>query len=136
MDQTSIKILICGVGGQTADFLKKSLFDEAYVFQYFEDIENAIHHLSPGEFQALLIGLGQQLEEGKLGGLKAIPIIKKIDPNLPIIAIAPNDSLEIERKARVAGIFYYLIQPLEAKEVRISVNNAIRKIESIWDRDK
>ena len=127
MDQRKIKILICGEDSRTANFLQTSLKSESFVFQHFEDIENAIDHLNPGNYHVLLMGLGKATHQGKLDGLRAIPIVRKIDPALQIIAIAHDESLETERKARMAGIFYYLLQPLEINEVRMSIMNAVRK---------
>ena len=129
MDQKLAKILICGEDSQTVEFIKNTLRNDPCSIQHYKDIENAIQHLSPGDYQALLLGLCREPEEGKLDIFSAIPILRKIDPALPVIAIACNDSLELEKKARVAGIFYYLIKPLEANEVRMSVNNAIKKFE-------
>ena len=129
MDQKLAKILICGEDRQTVEFLQNALSKEHCSVQHYKDIENAIQHLSPGDYQALLLGLCREPEEGKLDIFKAIPIFRKIDPALPVIAIACNDSFELEKKARMAGIFYYLIKPLEVNEVRMSVNNAIEKFE-------
>ena len=126
-DQQAFSILICGEDSKTANLLKRSLESEIYAFQHFEDIENAIQHISPGDYQVLLIGLSHDIGSAKLDGLRAIPIVKKIDPSLPIIAIAHDETLETERKARLAGIFYYLLQPLEIDEVRLSIMNAIKK---------
>lgn len=127
MDQRLIKILICGEDRSTANFLSSALKSEAYVFQYFEDIENAIQHISPGDYHVLLIGLSHEIGSEQLDGLRAIPIVRKIDPGLPIIAIGHDESLETERKARLAGIFYYLLQPLEINEARMSIMNAVQK---------
>lgn len=127
MDQQLIKILICGEDRSTANFLSTALKSEAYVFRHFEDIENAIQHISPGDYQVLLISLSHEIGSEKLDGLRAIPIVRKIDPGLPIIAIAHDESLETERKARLAGIFYYLLQPLDINEVRMSIMNAVQK---------
>ncbi len=127
MNQRTIKILICGEDRSTANFLRMALKSEAFVFQHFEDIENAIQHISPGDYHVLLIGLSHEIGSTKLDGLRAIPIVRKIDPSLPIIAIAHDESLETERRARLAGIFYYLLQPLEINEVRMSIQNAVQK---------
>jgi DNA-binding NtrC family response regulator len=131
MNQRTIKILICGEDNRTADFLQSALKGDAYMFQHFEDIEKAIEHLSPGDYQVLLMGLCKQTQQGELDGLRAIPIVRKIDPGLPIIAIAHDESLEMERKARLAGIFYYLLQPLEVNEVRMSIMNAVQKYDKL-----
>lgn len=127
MDLKKNKILICGEDNKTAIFFKTEFKNEAYVFQHIEDVEEAIEHLIPGDYQALLMGLCKKIRKGNLDGLRAIPIIRKIDPSLPIIAIAHDESLETERKARLAGIFYYLMQPLEINEVRMSIMNAVQK---------
>ena len=136
MEQRAIKILICVQDSQTERFLKDSLDSEGYAFQLFEDIEEAIQQTSPGEFHALLLGLSEGSKEGRLDGLRAIPILRKIDPYLPIIVIAHDDSLEVEREARMAGVFYYLLQPLEANEVRMSVVNAVHKSERLFGDEK
>ncbi|UCE05118.1 MAG: response regulator [bacterium] len=127
VDIQSVNILICGEDRSTANFLSASFKNENYVFQHVEDIEKAIQHINPGDYHVLLIGLSHEFGSDKLDGLRAIPIVRKIDPSLPIIAIAHDESLETERKARLAGIFYYLLQPLEINEVRMSIMNAVQK---------
>ena len=129
MKQKSVKIIVCGEDNQTVEFIQVTLSNQAFYIHHYDDIENVIHHVSPGDYQVLLLGLCQEQEKGKLDIFSAIPILRKIDPALPVIAIACNDSLELEKKARMAGIFYYLIKPLEAKELRMSVINAIKKFE-------
>lgn len=129
MNQKTVKILICGEDRQIVEFVQDSLKNSNYYIQHFDEIENLIRQLSPGDFHVLLLELRRELEKGKLDIFSAIQILRKIDPALPVIAIACNDSLELEKNARMAGIFYYLVKPLEANEIRMAVNNAIKKFE-------
>jgi len=131
LERKTIKILICDQDRQTAELLQIALREQSYCFQQVEDIEAAIQQLNPGKYHALVLGLHKETSEGKLDGLRAIPILRKIDPILPIITISYNDSLEIERQARMAGIFYYLLQPLDINEAQMSINNAVRKYERL-----
>ena len=136
MKQKTVKILICGEDVQTTAFLQRALDNKAYCFEQFKDIEEGIEHLFPGDCQILLLAITRESQKGKLDGLRAIPLIRKIDPNLSIIAIAHDDSLELERKARVAGVFYYLLKPLDTNEVRMSVTNAVSKYERLFGNEK
>ncbi len=131
MDQKKVKIIFCGTDRQTTELLKDALADRNYLFQEFKDIEEAIQQIRPGDYHVLLLGLCQEPEKGKLDGLHAIPILRKIDPTLPIIAVAPHDSLDLMRQVRMAGVFYYLLQPLDLNEVRMSVTNAVSKYERL-----
>jgi DNA-binding NtrC family response regulator len=135
VNQKIIKILIYE-DWQTRAILHRAIYKKAYDLQQFDDIEKAIEYLCPGDCQVLLLGLDCKNEHGNLDGLHAIPIIRKIDPNLCIIAIAQDDSLEMERKARLAGVFYYLIKPLDENEVRLSVTNAVHKYERLLGHEK
>ena len=131
MNKREIKILICSQDNQTTAFLQNTLRNEFYSFREFDDIEDAIQNLNPGDYQVIILGLCKESEKGKLNGLHAIPILRKIDPNLQIITIACDDSIEMEREARMARVFYYLLHPLDKKELRVSVKNAVRNHERL-----
>lgn len=71
---------------------------------------------------AVFIGAGNR----SLENLDVINVIQAIRQDLPIIVIAENDSLEVERTAREKGIFYYLVQPVERREVEAVLRDALR----------
>ena len=135
MNTEEIKILICGENKKTCAYLKNVLRGEAYNICEIQDIEAAIHFLNPGIFQALMIGLSPDADQGKISGLQAIAIFRKIDPRLPIIAIAHTGSITMERQARLDGVFYYLISPLDAHAICASLSNAVKKHERLVDNE-
>ena len=59
--------------------------------------------------------------------LQIIPVLRAAWKELPVIVIADEGSLELERKARQAGIFYYFVHPLSSEEARAVLNDLLRR---------
>jgi DNA-binding NtrC family response regulator len=85
----------------------------------------------PGEFArlaiahtsfAIVLGIGQDT----LGHLDMISVIRAVRDELPVILIAEDASLELERRARQQKIFYYLIHPIERSEVQAVLKDLLR----------
>ena len=45
---------------------------------------------------------------------------------MPVIIVAEEDSLELERRARGKSIFYYLVHPIDPSEVEALLKNVMR----------
>lgn len=54
-----------------------------------------------------------------------ITAVKKVDKNIPIITIIDNDSLDIQKKVRQEGIFFYFVKPFTIDDMVIVINSAI-----------
>ena len=67
------------------------------------------------------------VELSGMKGYEIIPILKKIDAHLPIIMTSTDTSLELAKKVREAGIFFYEIKPLDFEEIRLAVKDACKK---------
>jgi DNA-binding NtrC family response regulator len=52
-----------------------------------------------------------------LENLDLIAMIRAVHRDLPVIIIAAEDSLDLERRARQRDIFYYLIRPIDSAEL-------------------
>jgi DNA-binding NtrC family response regulator len=85
----------------------------------------------PGEFArravsdrplAVVLGVGH----GTLAHLDMIPVIRAVRRELPVILIAEDASLELERRARQHKIFYYLVHPFERTEVEAVLKDLLR----------
>ena len=85
----------------------------------------------PGEFArravaqtsfAVVLGIGQD----SLSHLDLISVIRAVRDELPVILIADDASLELERRARQQKIFYYLIHPIERSEVEAVLRDLVR----------
>jgi two-component system nitrogen regulation response regulator GlnG len=68
----------------------------------------------------------------ELSGMKAyemIPLVKKVNPKLPIIVMSASSSVELAQKIRNEGIFFYAMKPIDADEIETVVEGAFRKLE-------
>ena len=68
----------------------------------------------------------------ELSGMKAyemIPILKKINPKLPIIVMSANSSVELAQRIRNEDIFFYAMKPLDVDEIERVVEGAFRRLE-------
>lgn len=61
------------------------------------------------------------------GHFELIPVIKKLNRSLPIIAISGDDSLETAARVREQGVFFYALKPLDMHEIEVAVKNALAR---------
>jgi len=58
---------------------------------------------------------------------EAIPIIKGVDPSLPIIVTASHNTPELEARIRRRPIFYYHVKSFGPEELRLAIRNAMER---------
>jgi DNA-binding NtrC family response regulator len=67
----------------------------------------------------------------ELSGLQALPIINELAPDLPVIVVTGDPSVELERRIRSFGVFYYMMKPFNTEElceaVRAALKNGAKK---------
>ena len=63
---------------------------------------------------------------GAESDLGAIEMVHAINGELPIVVIASADSIELERRAREARIFYYVVEPLQPEELEAVMDDLLR----------
>ena len=73
---------------------------------------------------AAVLGLSRET----LSGLNVINVIRAAHEDLPVIVIAEEDSLELERRARETGLFYYLVGPVSRGEMRAVLKSLLRQL--------
>ncbi len=66
------------------------------------------------------------LRAGTLDGLEVIPVIRAVRAEVPVVIVAEEDSLELERKARQQSIFYYLVHPVDRSEATTLLRSLMR----------
>lgn len=59
--------------------------------------------------------------------LDVIPMIRAVGKELPVIVVGEEDSLDLERRARQHTVFYYLVHPLDLKEVKAVLDDVLRR---------
>ena len=69
--------------------------------------------------------------DAELSGMKAyemIPLMKRINPKLPIIVMSASGSVELAQKIRNEGIFFYAMKPIDVDEIEMVVESAFKKL--------
>ena len=91
----------------------------------FRNVDSLVEvaHLSAIRWPvALFLGVGNST----VAHLDVIRTVRTARNDLPIVVIGEDDSLELERRARQEGIFYYLIHPIERAEVEAVLKDVLR----------
>ena len=84
--------------------------------------KEAVRHIQETPFETLI--LDAHLEG--INGVQVLSMVKNLDPDLPVIVITGDSSIDLERKIRSLGVFYYLIKPFKMEELREVISSAIR----------
>lgn len=117
-------ILIADIDDATRLSLSIFLVKDGYkveTAQFGSEVIQKVQNMSIG----LLI---MDVELSGMKGYEIVPILKKIDPKLPIIIMSSDSSLELAKKVRETEIFFYAIKPLDFEEIKLAVKDAFKKI--------
>jgi DNA-binding NtrC family response regulator len=63
----------------------------------------------------------------EMKGYDAIPLIRGITPDLPIIMTTEENSPELEYQVRHQGVFYYHIKSFGYEDLKLAVQNAVKR---------
>jgi len=117
------RILLAGSDTEEMAALRECLSSEPWLVKRVERHEEIIEMIRAGQGDVLITGVD-------VLGMKAydlIPEVKKLGSNIPIIVACADSSLDLARKIREFGIFFYLMEPFDPEEVRAAVRDAVRK---------
>lgn len=59
---------------------------------------------------------------------EVIPLLKKSDIHLPIIALTEDSSMETSQKLRQEGIFFLAMKPVDIKEISLVMDDVLRML--------
>lgn len=116
-------VLICDEDLLFTVSLRQRLIDDGYHVAVTQRAGEAIQRILSQQVDVVILGI----RTVGMSGLEALPIVNQIDPALPVIVVADNETLETERAARQSKIFYYLIKPVDLRELRDAVRQAARR---------
>ncbi len=114
------RVLVCDDEPLIRQSVAEALADEFEV-EAADRAVAVIQRVMRTRYEALVL----DLKLPGLGGLDAVPVIKRFDPQLPIIIMTGAASYETERSARASGIFYYLAKPFPLDELTSAVRAAV-----------
>jgi DNA-binding NtrC family response regulator len=114
-------ILICDEDPLFAFSLRRLLIDDGYRVTVTERAGKAIQYILSAPVDVVILGVGT----AGMNELEALPIVNQIDPSLPVIIVAEDETLETERAVRRSKIFYYLVKPVDFRELEDAIRQAV-----------
>lgn len=122
-------ILIADGDEEVRRVLAEALAKVGYQVETAERASKVIHRIQTAKIDVLIMDVGIP----DIGGCEVIPIIRNIDPSIPIIILASDSSLELAKEVRKEGVFYYALKPLDLEEINLAVQDACRRVN--WKRE-
>ncbi|MGB3342071.1 MAG: ATP-binding protein [bacterium] len=117
------RILIMDSDQETVKLLMHDLGEEGYRIEIAEYTNRCFEKIKNEQIDVLILAV----EAWGVKGYELIPIIKKINSLLPIIATSADDSMEVAARVREQGVFFYAIKPLDMKEIKLAIKNALNR---------
>lgn len=109
-----MRILIADDDKFVRDFLRKVLEEENCEVEVVESGGEVIRRILKQKFNLLFLDIYM----GGMNGEEAIPLIKEINPDLPIVVITGDLSSQTRNKIQALGIFGYLTKPLNPLQIK------------------
>ena len=110
-----MNILIVEDDPQVALYISKRLNKWGYSSKTAGSGEKALKIFSENIFNLILLDI--MLPDYK--GYDLIPKFKSTDPEINIITMTGHNSRELEQKVRNQGILYYMVKPIETKNLKL-----------------
>lgn len=121
MNGTAKRTLIINPDSTERTVMAAFLKSENFSVETGKGLVDAVQKISEGEFNCLIMDV--DLPEMK--GYEAVPLLKKIDPELKIIMTAKKNTKRLEKKVREQDIFFYFIKSFSKEELKLALDSAL-----------
>ena len=120
---TEKKILIVEPDQKLAEKIYLIFRKEGFVVNTIERVSEAIRNIQEEHVSALVLDVGVK----DLAWDEAVPIIKGLDPSLPIIMTSNLNTPELEADILHQKVFYYHVKSFGTEDLILAVRNAVEK---------
>lgn len=100
--------------------LAAALATEGLQVEWTDSGPGAVGEAVAGDLAVCIVNIGRHNEQE----LDYLPCLNQADPLLPVVVLNDTDSLQTQRRIRSHKVFYYLLEPLDPREVREVVRAA------------
>jgi DNA-binding NtrC family response regulator len=124
-----VDTFICCEDPVSLQFLEAMLRSSGFTVEAFSHVSEAIHPCLRRRYKVAILWLGYFEGPSVEEKLETLRVIRQIDPLIPRVVICDQQSLQIERRLRAEGIFYFVTKPVSAHELCDAVSCALSKCE-------
>jgi len=111
-DEADIRDLVAGI-----------LSDEGYAVRTAEDSESALAAVGARKPSLLILDIWMQ--GGGMDGLELLDLVKRLDPDLPVIMISGHGNIETAVSAIKRGAYEFLEKPFKSDRLLLVVERAL-----------
>src|SRR5690349_11742553 len=119
---TERRVLVVDDEQETCDLLKMSLEREGFAVTTCTSAEAALELVGSVDFDVVLTDLSMP----EMGGLELCERVLGTRPNVPVVVITGQGSLETAIGAMRVGAYDFITKPVDPKLLSVSVTRAIR----------
>lgn len=124
------RILVADVDEKSRNSLAQFLLTENLIVDTTSVASEVIQKIQNAKIDVLVM----DVELRGMKGYEIIPILKRMDPELNIIVTSRDVSLDVARKIREEGVFFYAVKPLDLKEIKLAINDALKRTPGLGGR--
>lgn len=118
-----LKVLVVDDDEMVANFMETIISRLDHFAEIAGGYQEALQKISGVDFDLVFVDVN--LSDGD--GIELIKEIRKIFPDISIVAMSGDSSREMEIRAREQRIIYFLIKPFEMKEVYSIVDHVLKR---------
>jgi DNA-binding NtrC family response regulator len=123
--EKQLEILILDDEPIVGERLKAALQKDGFGVEIFIEPEKALMRLSDKSFDIVVTDIRMD----SMDGLQILEHVSKISKSTKVIMITGFATIEVARESLAKGAFDFIAKPFKIKELRTTINNAVRAIE-------
>jgi DNA-binding NtrC family response regulator len=117
------KVLIADADRDSAREISSTLVTEGFSAVVMGSLRDTFSHIQQEKVDVLILDVHMP----EMMGYEAVPIIRGMDPKLPIIITARENTSELESHVRHQKVFYYHVKSFGPNELKLAVRNAFER---------
>lgn len=120
----TLKILLADDDKNFGFILKSELENEGYSVDLYPDgVEAVLGYIGNASYDLIILDIKMPI----LDGINAFRIIKKLNPDIPVIAFSGNVNVEEMTKSVEDGLIKFFAKPLKVMELKNEIKKSISR---------
>ena len=114
-------VLICDPDRNHAESWSQPIEASGYTVAFVENGSLAVERVLEKPCGMAFVSVGANGDSGT----DTISMLHDVDSEMPVVAVAERDSLDLQREVRSRKVFYYLVEPVDSEELATVVSRAL-----------
>lgn len=116
------RVLVVDKGGNAAQPIVGAASDIGVGVDLCEEADEALSRLRSHSYSSVIV----DIDSAGTDPIDVVGAFRDASPRTSIITFTARNRLELERRIRLKGVFYYIVGPVSESEVREALEGAVR----------